>query len=101
MLMKVTLEDLDKTKTDCEDMMKAWRTGDAEALDKLLNEASRETPAIFKRLLSDRTQRWAPQVEEWARGDKSVLVVVGAGHLVGKEGLVNLLRNKGLKVTQL
>jgi uncharacterized protein len=100
LLMKTTLEDVDKTKTELGGLLKAWQTGDGDKLEKLLNEASREAPAIFKRLLTDRNQSWVPKIEQWLGGDKTVLVVVGAGHLVGKEGVVELLRKKGFKVTQ-
>jgi uncharacterized protein YbaP (TraB family) len=41
-----------------------------------------------------------PKIEEWLQGDKNAVMIVGAGHLVGKEGVVELLRKKGLKVTQ-
>jgi len=34
------------------------------------------------------------------RRGKNGIVIVGAGHLVGNEGVVELLRKKGLKVTQ-
>lgn len=100
MLMKETLEDIDKTRKEMGEVLKSWQTGDAATLEKLLNEASREQPAIFKRLVADRNQRWAPQIEQWAGGDQNVLVVVGAAHLVGKDGVVELLRKKGLKVNQ-
>ncbi|HWX19393.1 MAG TPA: TraB/GumN family protein [Candidatus Binatia bacterium] len=100
LLVKTTLKDLDKLKTELGSMVKAWQTGDADSLEKLLNEASREAPVIYKRLLTDRNQRWLPKIEEWLRGDKNVVVIVGAGHLVGSEGVVELLRKKGWKVIQ-
>jgi len=34
-------------------------------------------------------------------GQKNAIVIVGAGHLVGKEGVVELLKSKGWKITQL
>ena len=40
-------------------------------------------------------------LEELAQGSKNTIVIVGAGHLVGKEGVVELLRKKGYKITQL
>ena len=45
-------------------------------------------------------RNWLPKIEEFLRGDKNTIVIVGAGHLVGKDGVVELLRKKGLKVTQ-
>jgi uncharacterized protein YbaP (TraB family) len=41
-----------------------------------------------------------PKIQEFAKGEKNAIVIVGAGHLVGKEGVVELLKQKGMKVTQ-
>jgi uncharacterized protein YbaP (TraB family) len=100
LFMKITLEDIEKTKQEMGDMIKAWQNGNSDGLEKMLNDATQKAPALFKRLLTDRNHRWLPKIQEWVQGDKSVLLVVGAGHLVGKEGVVELLRKQGLKVTQ-
>jgi uncharacterized protein YbaP (TraB family) len=101
LVVKSTLKGMDKTKQELGSLMKAWQTGDSGKLGILLNEALQEAPVIYKRFLTERNQRWVPQLEEMARGGKNVIVIVGAGHLVGKEGVVELLRKKGWKVTQL
>ncbi len=100
LLMKATLKDMENLKKDLAELLNAWKTGDAAQLEKLLNEAMKESPAIYKRMLTDRNQNWVPKIEELARGKKNAVVIVGAAHLVGKEGVVELLRKKGLKVTQ-
>ncbi len=100
LVMKSTLQDLDKMKQEFGDLFKAWQTGDAQKLDQFLNEATQEAPVIFKRLVTDRNHTWLPKVEELLRGDRNAIVIVGAGHLVGKEGLVEMLKKKGFKVTQ-
>ena len=81
-------------------MLRAWEKGDAAQLEALLNESMEEAPVIFKRLVTDRNQRWAPQIEELLRGKENAMVIVGAGHLVGANGVVGLLRKKGFKVVQ-
>lgn len=101
LLMKATLEDIDTLKTELGKLLKAWETGDADTLDKILTEAAREAPAIYKRLFSDRNARWVPKIQEWMRGGKNVIVIVGAGHLVGKDGVVETLRKSGARVQQL
>src|SRR3989442_10843103 len=58
LLMKTTLKEIDTMEKDFDELVKAWRTGDGEKLDKLLNEAMEEAPAIFHRLLTDRNRRW-------------------------------------------
>jgi uncharacterized protein YbaP (TraB family) len=41
-----------------------------------------------------------PQIEKLLAGDRDAMVVVGSAHLVGEEGVVNLLREKGYTVEQ-
>jgi uncharacterized protein len=100
LIMKTTLRDMDKLEKDLGDLLKAWQMGDDRRLDSFLNEATQEAPLIYKRLLSDRNRNWLPKIEGLLRGNKTGIVIVGAGHLVGKEGLVALLKRKGFKVTQ-
>lgn len=101
MVMKSQLEEIDDTAKDFDKMITAWKTGDAPALAQLLNDALHESPTIFKRLVSDRSASWIPRIEEMLRDGRTGMVIVGAGHLVGDEGVVALLRKKGLKVTQM
>jgi len=100
LLMKFTLKDIDKMESDFGELLKAWHTGDANKLEKLLNEAMEEAPVIYKRLLTDRNLRWLAKIEELARGKENAIVIVGAGHLVGANGVVELLKKRGYKVAQ-
>jgi uncharacterized protein YbaP (TraB family) len=100
LLMKATLKDIENLKKDLVELLKAWKIGDAVELEKLLNEAMKESPAIYKRMLTERNHNWIPKIEELARGKKNAVVIVGAAHLVGKEGVVELLRKKRATVTQ-
>jgi uncharacterized protein YbaP (TraB family) len=100
LLMKSTLKEMDNIKKDLGELIKAWREGDADKLQKLMNDAMADSPVIYKRLLTDRNHNWIPKIEELVRGDKNAIIIVGAGHLVGKEGVVELLKKDGLKVIQ-
>ena len=48
-------------------------------------------------LLSDRNRAWMEQMPKMF-ADASTLVVVGAAHLVGDEGLLSLLRQTGYTI---
>jgi uncharacterized protein YbaP (TraB family) len=100
-LIKSTLKDIDTMEKEFGDLIKAWETGDDKGLEKILNKGMEEEPVIYKRLLTDRNKNWIPKLEEMLQGDKNAIVIVGAGHLVGKEGVVELLKKKGNKVVQL
>ena len=101
LIVKSMLKDMANTRKAFDDIINAWKTGDAKALDKLLNEATAESPAVMKRLLTDRNENWMPKIQEMINSGKSGIVIVGAAHLVGDKGVVELLKKKGLKVTQL
>lgn len=100
-LMKTTLKDIENTRKMYGEIVQAWQTGDAGGLEKLVNEALSEAPVIAKRMLTDRNRNWLPKIKKLLRDDKIAIVIVGAGHLVGREGVVELLKKEGLKVTQL
>ena len=70
-------------------------------LEKMLNKMRADAPSIFKKLVSDRTASWIPEIEKLLHGSQNAIVIVGAGHLVGPDGAVELLRKRGVKVTQL
>jgi uncharacterized protein YbaP (TraB family) len=100
LLMKSTLKEIDKIENDLGEMLKAWQSGDSVKLEKLLNEAKEDAPTIYNRLVTSRNKTWLPKIEELAAGKENAIIIVGAGHLVGTNGVVELLRQKGYKIVQ-
>ena len=95
------LQDPKKAMQQLQDMHSWWRTGDVERLDKDMRaEMAAKTPQSYKLLDVDRNNAWLPQIEKRLTGSKSddTLVVVGALHLLGADGLVEKLKAKGYKV---
>jgi uncharacterized protein YbaP (TraB family) len=79
----------------------AWAVGNVAALDSLLNRRLDNAPGLRTALLTNRNRSWIPKLEELLKGKDDALVVVGAGHLVGKEGVLELLRAKGYTIEQM
>ena len=79
-------------------MEAAWRRGDAAALQDVLRRALPEGSKARSRFLSQRNQAWLQGIEARLRRPDDTLVVVGALHLLGEDGLVALLRRRGLVV---
>jgi uncharacterized protein len=100
-MLDQTVDDLKDLKSDLREVTGAWRTGDAKRLAGLLSSEYSAFPSLYKPLVTDRNRRWMPQVEELLKSQDNVLVVVGALHLVGEGGLLELLRGKGYTMTQL
>ena len=82
-----------------------WRRGDADALWAAMGDDMRRAhPALYRRMNVERNRAWLPQREARltpAAGRDDTLVVVGALHLLGEDGLVVLLREKGYRVRRL
>ncbi|MFC0679153.1 TraB/GumN family protein [Lysobacter korlensis] len=78
----------------------AWRRGDVTTLDRLTRaEMQRETPQSYRIINVERNRAWLPQVRKMlAHRQDDALVVVGAMHLLGPDGLVEQLRKQGLRV---
>lgn len=97
-LLLVTLRDLNDAEAYFARLEKAWVTGDTATLDEVLNESMEESPELADRLLHDRNRTWAGALATRMERPGTIMVAVGAGHLVGNESLVELLQQKGFKV---
>jgi uncharacterized protein YbaP (TraB family) len=77
----------------------AWLKGDLKAIDReAVQPLRRSSPVLFRILLTDRNAAWRKTLLERLRGRGKVVVVVGVGHLVGAQGLPQLLRDSGVVV---
>lgn len=95
------LLDPKKAIQELQDMHAWWRAGDVERLDKDMRaDMAVKTPQSYRLLDVDRNDAWLPRIEKRLTGSKSddTLVVVGALHLLGADGLVEKLKAKGYKV---
>jgi uncharacterized protein YbaP (TraB family) len=82
-------------------MIQAWRHGDADALNRMLQESFRDFPSLGRRLIDVRNRNWIPKIEGYLRSGKTYFVVVGGGHMGGPNGLLAMLRARGYKIEQL
>ena len=99
-----TLEEAAEMQGEINRMHALWRSGDAEALFEATGaELKAEYPALYDRLNRDRNRAWLPRLSAMLDDESSddTLVVVGALHLLGDDGVVTLLRAKGYQVERL
>ena len=79
----------------------AWRSGNAKLLwDDMAVEMKKDYPRLYQRINVARNDAWVPKIQErlTTPGKDNTLVVVGALHLLGPDGVVEKLRAKGYKV---
>jgi uncharacterized protein YbaP (TraB family) len=98
---KHALMELEQMETMLTDMMAAWKTGDLGRLEEMTRESFEEYPGMYEKFVTDRNKTWAEELDRLAAKDKTCMVVVGVAHLAGKEGLLELLKQKGYTVEQL
>jgi uncharacterized protein YbaP (TraB family) len=98
--LKQTLKDLEVVEAMLPDMLSAWETGDAARLESSMTISFKEYPAMYDRFLVQRNKRWAGFIEQLLAQGGTTLVVVGAGHLVGQDNLLQLLRDKKYTIAQ-
>jgi len=76
-----------------------WMAGDVRGLDRdVVGRMRRDDPSQYRRLIADRNHAWAPLIRERLAGSGRTVMIVGVGHLVGRDGLPALLRAQGLVV---
>jgi len=83
------------------DMIKAWRRGDAETVNRMLREEFQDFPSLARRLIDARNQSWLSKIDGYLRSGQTYFVVVGAGHMAGPNGLLALLKARGCQIEQL
>jgi uncharacterized protein YbaP (TraB family) len=95
-----SLKDLEIAAQLADDMMAAWQNGKTDKLYELLIKSFKDFPNIENRLLIQRNKDWLIRIEKLLKEPQITMVIVGAGHLIGPDSLVELLRKKGYKVKQ-
>jgi hypothetical protein len=99
-----TLETLSSMDRQVGSMVRAWTSGDVHAMESALADAVPPDPSlapIVHKLFDERNVKMISKIEGYLNSSGSYFVIVGAGHLVGKSGIVELLKSKGYVVEQL
>jgi uncharacterized protein YbaP (TraB family) len=95
--LDLTVTELKDADRETREILAAWRSGNAAKLASLMSEDYATFPGLYRALVTDRNRRWLPQIERLLKADQDYLVVVGALHLVGEGGLVQLARADGFE----
>ena len=102
--LKETLDQLEQATSFFRSMLEAWQTGDTMRLQELTQSEIDSDPAakmLYDAIFVKRNHAMADKIVKLSQSGENYFVVVGAGHLVGAEGIVELLRAKGFEIRQL
>jgi uncharacterized protein YbaP (TraB family) len=96
----MTLEESTQLDAQVDALVGAWQAGDVDALAHMLTEEFDDFPELYRPLTEDRNRAWVEQLDALLDDRDDYLVVVGALHLVGRNSVVDLLRERGYTVTR-
>lgn len=100
--LNMTLDDIEESPEKLGELIDAWKKGDTNTMDEMINESFEPDDDVAKLLLYDRNANWIPAIEkQLKREGGNTMFIVGAGHLVGKGSVIDLLEQKGYTAKQL
>ena len=95
-----SLEQARELPKQVDDMVHAWQRGDTAWFDDQLKSELGRDPALYQSVLAARNRKWIPKIEALLNDDKNYLVIVGTGHLVGRNSVIDLLKKDGVGAIQ-
>ena len=104
LLLFSTLLDLKIIKKEMGSLIKAWKNGNADKVEEILMRGLDEHPQILpiiEKIFYERNRKMVLKIERYLGTNSTYFVVVGAGHLVGEKGIIQLLKKKGYSLQQL
>ncbi len=100
LLIQTLSESMELTEV-MDELVHAWRYGDIEFLEKNLLVDMQEIDELHQTIVVNRNRNWVVKIQELLREKDDYLIIVGALHLVGDQGVPNLLSQRGFDVIQL
>jgi uncharacterized protein YbaP (TraB family) len=103
LLLIYTLKDMDDSGKNMDAMLDAWSSGDFETIARLVNDPLKEDhrlSGIYEKLFFDRNRNMTGKIVEMLSRKGTYFVAVGAGHLVGSRGIIEMLSRQGYQVIQ-
>jgi uncharacterized protein YbaP (TraB family) len=103
-LLQESLQPAATQKDELNQLHELWKVGDVSGMEKIvIHKMRREYPDLYKRINVERNNAWLPKLQNLLdkNSEQDVLVVVGALHLIGPDGLVQKLQAKGYKLDRL
>jgi hypothetical protein len=94
-----TLKEMERDPKAYEGLVAAWQKPDLKSLEReAIAPMRRVSPVLYQRLLADRNAAWTRTLDQRLKGKGRTVVVVGIGHLIGKDGVPARLRGLGYSV---
>ncbi len=97
--LKSVLKETDSVDNTMELMLQAWKNGDDVAIEAIASKGNdtEEYSEVMEKLNYKRNEQMAEKIKDYLLTDKTYFVVVGAAHVVGSRGIVELIKKSSDK----
>jgi uncharacterized protein YbaP (TraB family) len=99
-MLRETGDAVERIEKNINGIVESWLKGDGDRLATLMLAGMRAYPELYRKVIVERNQRWLEEITQLVRQGGDALVVVGAAHLVGKDGVVAMLKARGFDAEQ-
>lgn len=92
--IQYTLKEAEQTDEMVKEMLIAWKNGDIKTLEKqiMIDDADEGMKKIMYELIDKRNYEMSDKIEKYLQdSENKYFVIVGSGHLIGENGIINIL----------
>ncbi|HSB05004.1 MAG TPA: TraB/GumN family protein [Thermodesulfobacteriota bacterium] len=104
LFLLLALKDANTQSQEVKELLQAWTSGDVNGLERIMTksiEEDKRLSSVYDILINDRNKNMASKIADFLKMKETYFVIVGAGHLVGNKGIVEILKAKGYHVEQM
>jgi uncharacterized protein len=95
-----SIDEFKQIESELSEYLAVWRKGDEVRMEELFIKDFKGYRKLYQTLIVDRNNKWMKDITNYLNGSVNTMIIVGAAHLAGPDGLVNLLRKRGYKVVK-
>lgn len=100
-LLEGAIEEGKSMSTDFQEMLASWARGDVAGIARSFNRDLAGSPELEQALIKQRNANWSRWIEQRMRQPGAVMLAVGAGHLAGRDSVIDLLQREGYRVRRI
>ena len=100
-LLEGAIEQASNVRSDFNEMLTSWVRGDVRGIARSFNRDLAASPELAQALIKQRNANWSKWIEQRMAQPGAVMVAVGAGHLAGRDSVIDLLNRDGYRVRRL
>jgi len=97
-LLEGAIEGDKSMNADFSGMLQAWSKGDVQGIARTFDRDLSASPALQQTLIRERNANWSKWIESRMAQPGAILIAVGAGHLAGKDSVLEMLKKDGYRV---